>query len=177
MGHRARFEALYRAHAGAVRGYTLRRIDVATADDVVSDVFLVAWRRLGEVPDDPLPWLLGVARRVLANKRRGAARQTALRGRLAAEPQVVASHDDPEESPGDRVLAALALLRPADREVLMLSAWEGLEPARAARVLGVRTGTFTMRLHRARRRLARQLLTPGQHPNPVQDSTALEATR
>ena len=65
MEAQARFEALYREHGGAVRRYVRRRAEAQSADDVVADVFVVAWRRLSDIPDDPLPWLLGVARRVL----------------------------------------------------------------------------------------------------------------
>lgn len=62
----ARFEDLYRSHAPRVMAYVLRRTEPAQADDVVADVFLVAWRRLDRVPAEPLPWLLGVARKQLA---------------------------------------------------------------------------------------------------------------
>jgi RNA polymerase sigma-70 factor (ECF subfamily) len=154
---RARFEALYRAHAGAVRTYARRRSDPQTSDDVVADVFVVAWRRLGDIPDDPLPWLLGVARRVLANSRRGVAREEALRGRMlseqatAAPPEVIPRAADPA------VLSALGRLRERDREALLLVGWEGLEPAQAARVLGVAANTFSARLYRARRRFERAL--------------------
>lgn len=63
MGSHADFERLYADHAGQVRGYVLRRCDRSVADDVVADVFLVAWRRLDHVPGTALPWLLGTARR------------------------------------------------------------------------------------------------------------------
>ena len=82
---RAHFEAVYRAHAGAVRTYVRRRSDAQTADDVVADVFMIAWRKLDQIPDDALPWLLGVARRTLANRRRGWAREEALRDRVMRE--------------------------------------------------------------------------------------------
>jgi RNA polymerase sigma-70 factor (ECF subfamily) len=139
---RSRFEALYRAHAGAVRTYVRRRSDVEGADDLVAEVFLVAWRRLGDVPEDPLPWLLGVARRVLANRRRGASRHAALLNRITFEPA----------SP-----ASLSALPESDREALLLVAWEGLSPGQAARVFGVRSNTFAARLSRARRRFAQAL--------------------
>lgn len=156
MSRRGRFEGLYRAHAGAVLAYALRRTDSATADDVMADVFLLAWRRLDEVPHDALPFLLGAARRVLANRRRGDTRRAALHERLV-EGAAVTPHGQPHGERDDRAMRALAGLAPADREVLLLTAWEGLEPARAARVLGVRPGTLAVRLHRARRRFARML--------------------
>lgn len=122
---------------------------------MVADVFLVAWRRLGEVPDDALPWLFGVARLVLANHARAQGRWFALRERLAAEAST-SPQGFPVEVDGT-LLRALASLRSGDREALLLVAWEGLAPARAARVLGVRPVTFGVRLHRARRRLAAAL--------------------
>ena len=79
----ARFEQLYGDYADRVHAYALRRTSPAAADDVVAEVFLVVWRRLHKVPDEPLPWLLGVARRVLANQRRGDARRAALIDRMA----------------------------------------------------------------------------------------------
>ncbi len=63
---RLRLERLFYAHAGAVRAYARRRTDSASADDAVSEVFAIAWRRLDDLPDEPLAWLLGCARRVLA---------------------------------------------------------------------------------------------------------------
>jgi RNA polymerase sigma-70 factor, ECF subfamily len=151
------FERLYALQAGAVRGYAMRRCDPETADDVVADVFLVAWRRRTELPEEPLPWLLGIARRVLANHARGTSRRTRLHNRLAAEPTVVAApaHADGRESA--RLSAALAHLSERDRELLLLMAWEGLELQQAAEVLGVRPNTLAVRFHRARRRLSAAL--------------------
>lgn len=137
-----------------VRAYALRRTTAASADDVVADTFLVAWRRLDAVPDPALPWLLGVARRVLANRRRGEGRAAALRKRLAH----AGAAEDREGSGGDpRVWSALAELPEADREVLLLTAWEELAPGEIAAVLGLRTNTVSVRLHRARRRFAAAL--------------------
>ena len=106
MDSRARFEALYRAHCGAVRSFVHRRVRSAAADDVLAEVFVLAWRRLDEAPGDELPWLLGIARGVLANRRRGQARQQALRDRLAAS--AVAG---PQDAPEDGGLDADALRR------------------------------------------------------------------
>jgi RNA polymerase sigma-70 factor, ECF subfamily len=158
MDDQARFDAMYRAHGGAVRRYVRRRWDAQSADDVVADVFVVAWRRLGEVPEDPLPWLLGVARRVLANRRRGMGRERALLARIRFEPSAgppPMAGDAPEG--GAAVWQALSALSEPDREVLLLVAWEGLAPARAARVLGIGPNTFAARLYRARRRFRRAL--------------------
>jgi RNA polymerase sigma-70 factor, ECF subfamily len=165
MNARGHFEALYAAHAGAVRGYAMRRTNAAQADDVVAEVFLIAWRRLDAVPADARVWLLGTARKVLANGRRGAARRQAVQGRLEREvwtrPNYAPAAEQlltPESEPAARhVLDALHSLRKSDREALLLIAWEELSHREAARVLGVRESTFGVRLHRAKRRLERAL--------------------
>ncbi len=151
LARRRRLEELFSEHAAAVRAYARRRVALGAADDVVSEVFVVAWRRLNEVPDDALPWMLGCAQRIIANQRRAVRRQTALFDRLSHE------RSDPAHvhGTGDSILGeALAALTDGDREVLMLIAWEGLDPARAAAVIGCSRRAFAMRLHRARRRLA-----------------------
>lgn len=152
----AQFEQLYRAHADRVHAYALRRTTPGAADDVVAEVFLVVWRRLHRVPEEPLPWLLGVARKVLANRRRADSRAAALHERLA-DPgsRRYALPVSPEVD--DRVHRALAGLGERDRELLLLIAWEGLRVSEAAEVLGVRSNTLSVRLHRARQRLARAL--------------------
>jgi RNA polymerase sigma-70 factor, ECF subfamily len=160
---RARFEALYAAHNGAVRTYVRRRVDSQDADDVVADVFVIAWRRLGDVPDDPLPWLLGVARRVIANRWRGATRQAALRDRMISERSTLAPPACMAPQPRE-VLRALSAMREKDRETLLLVAWEGLAPAQAAKVLGVSPNTFSARLSRARRRFERALAAESTQP-------------
>ena len=151
---RARLEALYAEHAAAVHAYARRRADAATAEDAVAETFLVAWRRLRDVPSaDPLPWLYATARHVLANQRRGDARRAALSARLQRERPAPPAAEPGVSEEGAALLRALAALRPADREVLLLTAWEGLEPARAAVVLGCTRAALHVRLHRARRRL------------------------
>jgi RNA polymerase sigma-70 factor (ECF subfamily) len=158
--------ALFRQHYASVSRYVRRRTAAENVDDVVSDTFLVAWRRLDAVPrDDALPWLLGVARNVMATQRRGLRRREALRVRLmtTAEPDVV----DRVEADAP-VLAALATLREKDREALMLVAWDGLRPSEAAAVLGQSPQAFRVRLHRARRRLGSALErshATGGHPS------------
>ena len=150
---RRRLEAMFREHANAVHAYAWRRTSAASTDDVVSEVFAIAWRRLDDVPEPPLPWLLACARRVLANQRRAQRRAGALRSRLAANyaPRLPADA-------GDGVLRqALNQLREHDRELLLLVAWEGLEPDQVAAMLGCSKGAVATRLHRARTRLAAAL--------------------
>lgn len=160
-----RFRRLYAAHGREVLAYALRRTgDAEDAADAVAETFLVAWRRLPEVPagDEARPWLYGVTRRTLANQRRGEHRRHRLAERLRDD-LVRASLLSVAEDRDERVDAALASLGPDDREILRLSAWEELSPSQAARVLGISAIAARSRLHRARRRLGRALAA--QHPD------------
>jgi RNA polymerase sigma-70 factor, ECF subfamily len=174
---RSRFEQMYRAHADAVKTYARRRSDALTADEVVADVFLVAWRRLGEVPDDPLPWLLGVARRALANRRRTVARQDALHGRIRSVLPDAATTASAGTDTDGTVLGVLGRLDERDREVLLLVAWEGLTPAQGAAVIGVRPNTFSTRLSRARRRFQRALAAEQAASSPGPKTRTTEPSR
>jgi len=147
------FEALYDRCAAAVLGYCLRRTTPELAEDAFAETFAVAWRRRDAIPAESLPWLYGVARKVIANQRRSARRQAAVAHRLVETAPVPSAADAPESS--RRVVAALSELRETDRELLLLVAWEGLKPAAAARVLGITPARCRVRLHRARRRLER----------------------
>jgi RNA polymerase sigma-70 factor (ECF subfamily) len=171
---RVRFDALYRAHCGAVRAFVHRRVSPDAADDVVFEVFVTAWRRLDEAPGDELPWLLGIARGVMANRRRAEARRQALHERLAAT-AVVDIEPGPDRRGGDSpVVRALSALSQRDQEVLLLVAWDGLDRARAAQVLGISATVFSLRLHRARRRLARALAAQGTVEQQAGDQSAAE---
>jgi RNA polymerase sigma factor (sigma-70 family) len=174
-----RFEALFREHYPAVRAYALRRSAPDSAQDAVAETFLVAWRRLDSVPEDPLPWLYGVARRVLANQRRSDNRRRALGERLAAERAPGGADPAERLAEVDAVAGALARLRPDDREALMLSAWEGLDNAGAARASGCSRAAFAVRLHRARGRLAQALDAYEREPvaaaADTQDLDSMEA--
>lgn len=166
-------EALFREHAGAVLAYARRRIDPATADEVVGDVFVVALRRPHAIPAEPRPWLLGVARRVLSNHRRYSARQAALYSKLAAE-MGAAIPGEPAGDSNGAVLKALASLRESDREVLLLVGWDGLTPAEGAAVLGISPTSFSTRLHRARARLTEELGPGAATPTLRRSSTVKE---
>jgi RNA polymerase sigma-70 factor (ECF subfamily) len=150
------FEEIFNDCYERVYRYAARRVAPEAVQDVVSDIFLIAWRRHGELEGEPLPWLLGIARRVAATQRRGSARRDALRERLRAEraPEAFASVGDGHDP---KLALALASLRERDREALMLIAWDGLDHRTAATVMGCSTGSLTVRLHRARRRLAHAL--------------------
>lgn len=164
---RARLEALWQEHAPAVVRYARRRVSPGEVDEVVAETFLVAWRRLDDVPAAPLPWLLGVARGVSANTRRGAARRRALSDRLTAE-SATKSPTEPAVDVGDGLdgplAEVLAALRPHERELLVLLAWDGLTHAEAAVVLGISRATLAVRLHRLRRRVQSRL-AGDDHPH------------
>ena len=152
-----RFEALYRQHFRGVLGYALARLEPERAKDAAAETFLVAWRRLGEVPAEPAGWLFGVARKVVAQQLRAGSRRDALAMRLAAVGYRESGHPaDPADEVAQResALAALARLGERDREVLTLLAWHGLTTGQAAEALGLTSVSFAVRLHRARRRLA-----------------------
>jgi RNA polymerase sigma-70 factor, ECF subfamily len=170
-----RFEGLFREHYAAVRGYALRRAPADLAQDVVAETFLVAWRRFDDVPGDALPWLYGVARRVLANQRRSADRAAALERRLAAA-ETGARSGDPGATAGEAEAgrAALGRLRERDREALMLVAWHGLSGERAARAAGCSRAAFAVRLHRARARLAAELASPDAPDRLTRPNGAME---
>jgi RNA polymerase sigma-70 factor (ECF subfamily) len=152
-GTERRFEALYSAHYQAIAGYVLRRVAADEADDVIAQVFTVAWRRFGEVPPPPGDrlWLFGVARNSISDQKRSERRRSHLHARLTQDAEAVASrHPVPDHASGDQVLVALDTLRPADREVLQLVLWDDLSHAEAAAVLGCSPNAFEIRYRRAR---------------------------
>jgi len=157
----AAFERLFAAHYRAVRAYVLRRAGPDAVEDVVAETFLIAWRRLDTLGEDPLPWLFGVARRVLANQLRAARRRGALATRLRS---LAGGDPDPGWQPpplmSPELAAAMASLSPREREALLLVAWEGLTSDRAAGAAGCSPAAFRVRLHRARRRVAAELADP-----------------
>ena len=147
-------DEMWREHAAAVVRYARRRVLPAEVDEVVAETFLVAWRRLDDVPAYALPWLLGVARGVSANVRRSARRHDALTDRLGADRAIAWDGvDDAFMSLGESLERALDALRPDDRELLTLLAWDGLSREQAATALGISRGTLAVRLHRVRRRV------------------------
>jgi RNA polymerase sigma factor (sigma-70 family) len=148
---RSRFDALYREHVPAIAAYCRGRTrSLSDAEDAVAEVFLIAWRRLDDVPADKArTWLYATARRVLANQARGTSRRHKLTGRLATERPDDRASDDPLTA---RVHEALSVLGPRDREILLLAEWESLSPAEIAETLGELAVTIRVRLHRARAR-------------------------
>lgn len=174
LGHelaQVQFGRLYREQGRAILAYALRRVeDREDAADVVAETFLVAWRRLAEVPvgGEARLWLYAVARRTIANLHRSERRRTRLGGRLAESLRTeLATHPAPEGEAA-AALRAMGELGDEDRELLLLVAWEGLSPSEAAKVLAISSLAARSRLHRARRRL--RALMEGSEPTTRQSS-------
>jgi RNA polymerase sigma-70 factor, ECF subfamily len=149
-----RFSVLYEGSYGAIHAYACRRVGSEAADEIAAETFLVAWRRFDALPAEPLPWLYGVARNVvLRHHNELSRRQQALAGLVRERNWPPLGSED-----GTPVLReAWGRLSAADREVLALVAWEQLSVSHAARAVGCSAPVFSVRLHRARRRLERLL--------------------
>ncbi|HEX6666410.1 MAG TPA: RNA polymerase sigma factor [Solirubrobacterales bacterium] len=175
------FRRLYAAHGRDLMTYALRRARTAEdAADVVAETFLVAWRKVEEIPagEEARLWLYGVARLVLANHLRGERRRGRLAERLRNE-VATSMANQPTPEPASAVMSALGRLKPNDREVLMLAAWEELEPAQIGEVLGLSGVAVRSRLHRARRRLRQELAWAGEphEPHSSPSEMSLEEAR
>ena len=165
MSQLARFDALFTEHQRAVLAYAMRRTKtLADAEDIAAETFTIAWRKFASIPvAEPLPWLYAVARRVVANHRRGNGRRERLAALLRVQDDAtpLRAGDDL----GGPVFAALASLSTADQELLRLIAWEELGNQQIAAVLGITANAVAIRLHRARARFAEALAheTPDDH--------------
>jgi len=164
------FGLIFDRHGAAVHAYCRARSPDEggeSAADLVSVVFLEAWRRRRDVvleADSALPWLLGVARRVMLHRARTIRRHRTALARLPGGTGLAPGRvEDPADDIARRlddghrlsaVKSAFGRLRESDREVLLLCVWGGLDYASAAVTLGVPIGTVRSRLSRARTRLA-----------------------
>lgn len=179
----ARFDALFRDHQRAVLAYAIRRTAThADAEDAAAETFIVVWRKIESAPTgDVLPWLYAVARRVLANQRRGSGRRERLAALLRVEDvptpmRLGDAHDGP-------AVRALATLSAADQEVLRLVAWEALGNQQIAAVLGISANAVAIRLHRARARFEAALTKLRNDPgddlkdmDPIRTSAQVKGT-
>jgi RNA polymerase sigma factor (sigma-70 family) len=160
-GARADFEQLFRDTRTDLLAYIMRRSPSAEdAADMLAETYLIAWRKLDAIPTGERArlWLFGVARNLLL---KGASRRRsshALVERLAGELRGAHPPHAPIEDERSAALsAALAALPERDREILMLTAWEGLSPKQIAVVMGTSVNLVRVRLHRARTRLKRDI--------------------
>lgn len=157
----ARFEEIYNEYSMLILAYAARRTaDAHDAADVLAETFVVAWRRIDEVPpgEDARPWLYGVARWVLANHHRGNRRRQSLDERLVADvARTVADATADRQADHSDVAAAFAQLSDGDRELLTMVAWDGLGRDEIASILGCNRAAVRLRLYRARRRLEQLL--------------------
>lgn len=156
-----RFDALYDEYEHLVRSYCARRVDATVLDDAVADVFVVAWRKIADLPpdDEVLPWLYGVAYRVVCHEWRRAGRAERLRRRCSTSG--IGPDPDPGEGTVERerrelVARAAGGLSETDREILRLTLWEELSLAGAAVVLGITPNAAKQRVYRARRHLVEE---------------------
>ncbi len=169
-----RFEELYTEHRLAVLAYCTRRVGSVDAADACSEVFLTAWRRLDEVPSPPktLPYLYGIAGRIVSNYFRSSNRRTRLLVKLGGlamtapdQPEILVARQDRQ------VMSALRGLSARDREIVMLHTWEDLSRESIAELMGMSKSAVDQRIHRSYKRLARtlrpRLEASARKPSPV----------
>jgi RNA polymerase sigma-70 factor (ECF subfamily) len=163
---RDRFLIFYQSTYSDVYTFVLRRLRGSRDDatDVTAEIFTTAWRRRDQIPPPPEDrlWIYGVARRVVSRHQRSTLRRLRLLRRLGNEALVSEGSEGSSEAGNrERVRAAMARLRPADRDVLGLVLWEQLSHENAAKVLGCSVNAVALRLHRARKHLRREILISG----------------
>ena len=152
------FRSLFHGNYRPLLAYARRRVDPATADDIVAETLLVAWRRRDAAPaGHERPWLYGIARNVTRNSARSARRQQAFRETLRGLAQQKPYDSDAVDEQAEVMRSALYGLSEDDREILMLVTWEGLSYADIGRVLDISANAVAIRVHRARKRLAAQV--------------------
>lgn len=168
------FGLLFERHGDRILRYVLRRTgEAADAEDLVAVVFLEAWRRRGAVElhqASALPWLYGVAANVVARRHRSRRRHAAALERLALLPPrspALVERQAEAAAESARVLDAIGRLPRREREVLVLSVWEGLSHAEIAVALDTTVGTVKSRLSRARTRLDPARAAPPDRPTAV----------
>jgi RNA polymerase sigma-70 factor, ECF subfamily len=163
---RERFEQLYAETRVSILGYLMRRVSTsADAADLLAETYLIAWRKLDDVANDEEArlWLYGVARRVASHHHRHERVEQGLAETLRAGlgREAPATRVDRDIPFGDLISAALDRLKPSDREIIELSAWEELTPAEIAAVIGMKSGAVRVRLHRIRAAMRTELINAG----------------
>lgn len=162
----AEFRVWYERTSPRLYGYVRRYSSDHDCDDVIAEVYLIAWTRLPELPDDAVPWLIGTARNVLANSWRARGRRRKLAADLAGLNESSAPDTAGLAVERTDLLRAMQRLGPDDQEVLLLAGWDGLDSSGLATVLGCSVAAARTRLSRARRRLADHLNASPDAPSP-----------
>lgn len=157
VSRRERFEALVPGLVEPLRRYLVRRTDPETAEDVLADALLVCWRRVEELPDEPLPWAYGVARNCLRNAERSVRRQERVVARVLAVDPPREAEPETETARDIELTLALSRLTQEEVELVRLWAWERLAPSEIATVLEITPNAVSIRLHRAKEKLRRLL--------------------
>jgi RNA polymerase sigma factor (sigma-70 family) len=172
-----KFAALFDRHAPEMHRYVTRRLGVSTADDVVAETFLLAFRgrkRYDVTRADARPWLYGIASNLIGKHRRGEKRLYRALARAGVD-RVAESYADrvdarvTAEGVQREVADALGGLSAGDRDVLLLVAWADLTYEGVADALGIPVGTVRSRLHRARRKVREAL--GGADPTEISEES------
>lgn len=174
LSQTTQFNRIYERHHRSVLAYCLRRTSEHDAYDATSEVFSVAWRRLGDIPsgDKELAWLYGVARKVLSRQWRSAGRLRKLVDKVGSQPGRTAPDVATvvvRKAEYDQVLEAATTLRLPDQEILRLAAWEGLPHSDIATILEISVAAVDQRLHRAKKRLAEAFEAATSKPETTEE--------
>lgn len=172
----AEFSRLYELAYTDVLRFIQRRAGPDHAEDIVHEAFLVAWRRLDDLPSKPgdaRAWLFATARNCLLNSQRGQARQGALAVRVAARTPTFADAETELSHQRIDLASAWQRLRPEYQEILALAIWEDLSSSQAGQVLGISSAAYRIRLYRARKSL-RHELDDSPFPAPLADPLMTE---
>ena len=161
---KSKFEQIAGEVYEPLQRYLLRRASRQDAEDALAEVLLTVWRRLDDAPiDHPLPWCYGIARRTLANQRRGQRRAVRLVERLQSQPAET-QRETGDDQTDPHLERALESLNVQEREILRLWAWEQLEPREIAVALNVTANAAALRLSRAKKKLSQEMIRQDSGP-------------
>jgi RNA polymerase sigma-70 factor, ECF subfamily len=163
----AAFRRCYQTTSARVYAYVRRQSDEDDCDDIIAEVYLAAWRHFDHLPTEPVPWLLGTARKVLANHWRSRGRRQRLAAEIAGISQLATADCATQAVDRTDLVAALGQLSGEDREILLVTGWDGLNSSQAAEVLQCSPQAARARLSRARKRLAAHLTESDPAPAPT----------
>jgi RNA polymerase sigma-70 factor (ECF subfamily) len=176
------FGAIFDRHASALRRYLVRRLGPAESDDILGDVFRIAFERRGAYdPERPSarPWLYGIATNLVARHRRREVRRVRAVAKLAGTRVTADDHADVVSGVVDarerwaQVVDAVTSLPDGELDVLVLHVWEGLSYEDVAVAVGIPVGTVRSRLNRARRRLRELESVSGEERDEYEDPSVL----